>query len=316
MSHSSSDSSPDSGLQQSVAAFIDYLRYEKQHSPHTLSAYQRDLTRVMQQAIATEIQAWETITEKQLKYWLGLWHEDGLSSRSLQRLISSLRRFYQYLLTQGAVVNNPAQLLRAPKTGRPLPVTLDADQVNNLLDDQYGQADSDPLKCRDLAILELFYSSGLRLAELAALNIESFSDGFSQVRVLGKRSKERIVPVGRKARQAVQHWLSLRELFVKSDSGSSLFLSKLGKRISTRQIQNRIKEFAREAGMPIGVHPHMLRHSFASHILESSGDLRSVQELLGHSDISTTQIYTHLDFQHLAAVYDKAHPRAKKKKKE
>nr|WP_033403568.1 tyrosine recombinase XerC [Endozoicomonas elysicola] len=301
-------------MQQSVAAFIDYLRYEKQHSPHTLSAYQGDLTRVMQQATVSDIQDWEVISEKQLKYWLGLWHEDGLSSRSLQRLISSLRRFYQYLLAQGAVANNPAQLLRAPKTGRPLPVTLDADQVNNLLDDQYGQADSDPLKSRDLAILELFYSSGLRLAELTALNIENFSDGFSQLRVLGKRSKERIVPVGSKARQAVQRWLSFRELFVKNDSGSALFLSKLGQRISTRQIQNRIKEFAREAGMPVGVHPHMLRHSFASHILESSGDLRSVQELLGHSDISTTQIYTHLDFQHLAAVYDKAHPRAKKKK--
>lgn len=309
-----SHSSPDSGLQQSVAAFIDYLRYERQHSPHTLSAYQRDLTRVMRQAAVSDIQDWEVISEKQLKYWLGLWHEDGLSSRSLQRLISSLRRFYQYLLTQGAVANNPAQRLRAPKTGRPLPVTLDADQVNNLLDDQYGQADVDPLKCRDLAILELFYSSGLRLAELTALNIESFSDGFSQVRVLGKRSKERIVPVGSKARKAVQRWLSFRELFLKNDSGSALFLSKLGQRISTRQIQNRIKEFAREAGMPLGVHPHMLRHSFASHILESSGDLRSVQELLGHSDISTTQIYTHLDFQHLAAVYDKAHPRAKKKK--
>ena len=315
MSHSSSDSGShdNSGLQQSVAAFIDYLRYEKQHSPHTLSAYQRDLARVMQQATVRDIQEWEKITEKQLKYWLGLWHEDGLSSRSLQRLISSLRRFYQYLLTQGVVSNNPAQLLRAPKTGRPLPVTLDADQVNSLLDDQYGQADGDPLKCRDLAILELFYSSGLRLAELAALNIDSFADGFSQVRVLGKRSKERVVPVGSKARQAVQHWLTFRELFVRGESGSALFLSKQGKRISTRQIQNRIKEFAREAGMPVGVHPHMLRHSFASHLLESSGDLRSIQELLGHSDISTTQIYTHLDFQHLAAVYDKAHPRAKKK---
>lgn len=314
MNHSASDSPVNSRLQPAVAAFIDYLRHEKQHSPHTLSAYQRDLSRVMQQATATDIQGWETITEKQLKHWLGLWHEEGLSSRSLQRLISSVRRFYQYLLSRGDVTNNPAQRLRAPKTGRPLPVTLDADQVNQLLDDQYGQADGDPLKCRDLAILELFYSSGLRLAELAALNIDSFSNGFSQVKVLGKRRKERMVPVGSKARQAIQHWLTVRQPFVREESGSALFLSKLGKRISTRQIQNRIKEFAREAGMPVGVHPHMLRHSFASHLLESSGDLRSIQELLGHSDISTTQIYTHLDFQHLAAVYDKAHPRAKKKK--
>ncbi|MFK0572319.1 tyrosine recombinase XerC [Endozoicomonas sp.] len=316
MSNSLSDNSNNSDLQKALVAFIDYLRYEKQHSPHTLSAYNRDLTRVMQQAEAANCSEWRVVTEKQLKYWLGLWHNDGLSSRSLQRLISSLRRFYQYLLAQGVVANNPAKLLRAPKTGRPLPVTLDADQVNHLLDDPYGQADGDPLKCRDLAILELFYSSGLRLAELAALNLENFSDGFSQVRVLGKRNKERLVPVGSKARQAIQRWLSYRDLLVKSDSGSALFLSKPGQRISTRQIQNRIKQFAREAGMPVGVHPHMLRHSFASHILESSGDLRSVQELLGHSDISTTQIYTHLDFQHLAAVYDKAHPRAKKKREE
>nr|WP_286196530.1 tyrosine recombinase XerC [Thalassotalea sp. G20_0] len=313
MSHSSSDSPANSGLQPSIAAFLDYLRYEKQHSPHTLSAYQRDLAHVTQQAAANDIQGWATITEKQLKHWLGLWHEEGLSSRSLQRLISSLRRFYHYLLTRGEVTNNPAQRLRAPKTGRPLPVTLDADQVNHLLDDPLGQAEGDPLKCRDLAILELFYSSGLRLAELAALNLDSFSNGFSQVKVLGKRSKERMIPVGSKARQAIQHWLTFREQLVRGESGSALFLSKLGRRISTRQIQNRIREFAREAGMPVGVHPHMLRHSFASHLLESSGDLRSIQELLGHSDISTTQIYTHLDFQHLATVYDKAHPRAKKK---
>ena len=314
MSHSVSNASTNSGLQQPVAAFIDYLRYEKQHSPHTLSAYQRDLNRVIKEAEACGVQKWETMTEKQLKQWLGLWHGEGLSSRSLQRLISSLRRFYQYLLTKGMVANNPAQRLRAPKTDRRLPVTLDVDQVNHLLDDPCGQGDADPLKCRDLAVLELFYSSGLRLAELAALDIGSFTDGFSQVRVLGKRSKERIVPVGSKARQAIQRWLTVRGLLVKDDSGDALFLSRPGQRISTRQIQNRIKAFARTAGMPVGVHPHMLRHSFASHLLESSGDLRSIQELLGHSDIATTQIYTHLDFQHLAAVYDQAHPRAKKKK--
>lgn len=314
MSHSGSNASPGSGLQQPVAAFIDYLRYEKQHSPHTLSAYQRDLNRVIKQAEDCGVHKWETMTEKQLKQWLGLWHGEGLSSRSLQRLISSLRRLYQYLLTKGMVANNPAQRLRAPKTDRRLPVTLDVDQVNHLLDDPYGQGNTDPLKCRDLAMLELFYSSGLRLAELAALDIGSLTDGFSQVRVLGKRSKERIVPVGSKAREAVQRWLTVRGLLVKNDSGDALFLSRPGQRISTRQIQNRIKAFARAAGMPVGVHPHMLRHSFASHLLESSGDLRSIQELLGHSDIATTQIYTHLDFQHLAAVYDQAHPRAKKKR--
>lgn len=314
MSQSSFDATADSPLTPMVAAFIDHLRYEKQHSPHTLSAYRRDLDRLVQQASAAEIAQWQLISEQQLKQWLGLWHGDGLSSRSLQRLISVIRRFYQFLLARGEVCNNPAQLLRAPKADRPLPVTLDADQVNQLLDDRQGQADDDPLKCRDLAMLELFYSSGLRLSELAALNLDSVTDG--QVRVLGKGSKERLVPVGRKARQALERWLAVRGLLASQHSDNALFLSKPGRRISTRQIQKRIKAFAQRAGTHVGVHPHMLRHSFASHLLESSGDLRAIQELLGHSDISTTQIYTHLDFQHLSAVYDKAHPRAKKSKDE
>ncbi len=312
MSQSSFESEAESPLASAVAAFIDHLRYEKQLSPHTLTAYQHDLGRLMHQAQVIGILRWDSITELQLKQWLGLWHGAGLSSRSLQRQISVMRRFYQYLLARGEVSNNPAQLLRAPKMQRTLPVTLDADQVNHLLDDHQGQADHDPLKCRDLAILELFYSSGLRLAELAALDVNSFSD--TQVRVLGKGSKERLVPVGRQARQAIERWLLVRGLLVNQHSGNALFLSKLGRRISTRQIQKRVKEFARTAGTHVGVHPHMLRHSFASHLLESSGDLRAVQELLGHSDIATTQIYTHLDFQHLSAVYDKAHPRAKKSK--
>ncbi len=314
MSQSSFDSEAESPLAPSVAAFIDHLRYEKQHSLHTLSAYQHDLERLMQQAHDNGINDWGSVTERQLKQWLGFWHGAGLSSRSLQRQISVMRRFYQYLLTQGQVANNPAQLLRAPKAGKPLPVTLDADQVKHLLDDHLGQAEGDPLKCRDLAILELFYSSGLRLAELAALNVDSFSD--AQVRVLGKGSKERLVPVGRKAQEAIGSWLLVRRLLVNHHSGSALFLSRLGRRISTRQIQKRVKAFALTAGTYVNVHPHMLRHSFASHLLESSGDLRAIQELLGHSDIATTQIYTHLDFQHLSAVYDKAHPRAKKNKDE
>lgn len=314
MSQSSLDSAPDSPLTPMVVAFIDHLRYEKQHSPHTLLAYRRDLDRLVQQASAADIGQWQLISERQLKQWLGLWHGDGLSSRSLQRLISAIRRFYQFLLARGEVGNNPAQLLRAPKSARPLPITMDADQVNQLLDDRQGQADDDPLKCRDLAILELFYSSGLRLAELAALDLDSVTDG--QVRVLGKGSKERLVPVGRKALQAIERWLMVRALLANQHSGQALFLAKPGRRISTRQIQNRVKAFAHSAGSHVGVHPHMLRHSFASHLLESSGDLRAIQELLGHSDIGTTQIYTHLDFQHLSAVYDQAHPRAKKGKDE
>ncbi len=304
--------SSESDLQQDVDRFFDYLRYEKQASSHTLSAYQRDLHKVLQQLIEHKISQWSDLKEKQLRQWLAFWHQEGLSSRSLQRLLSSLRSFYRYLLASKRVTVNPAQSLNAPKVGRPLPVTMDVDQINQLLDDKRQQADNDLLKCRDLCILELFYSSGLRLSELASLNISSFEDHFRQVRVVGKRNKERLLPVGSKARESIQRWLSIRSLYLKEEE-EALFLSKNGNRLSTRQIQNRVKQFASEAGMPMSVHPHMLRHSFASHILESSSDLRAVQELLGHSDISTTQIYTHLDFQHLADVYDKTHPRAGKK---
>ena len=300
-------------MQQAVEQFLDYLRYEKQLSAHTLSAYRRDLEKACQRAEISGFTLWSQITDKQLGRWLVDWHQEGLSGRSLQRSVSSLRSFYRYLLARGLVEVNPAQSLKAPKTGRSLPVTLDVDQVNSLLKDERQQAANNPLKIRDLCILELFYSSGLRLSELASLNLDSFMDDYRQVKVSGKRNKERIVPVGSKARVAIKQWLNTRLGFLKSDE-LALFLSKSGNRLSNRQIQNRVKQFARESGLPVGVYPHMLRHSFASHILESSGDLRAVQELLGHSDISTTQIYTHLDFQHLADVYDKAHPRAGKKK--
>ena len=300
-------------MKQDVEQFLNYLRYEKQLSAHTLSAYQRDLAKAISLAKKNKLNSWSSISEKQLGSWLQIWSREGLSSRSLQRLMSSLRSFYSYLLSHNRVSNNPAQMLKAPKGDKTLPVALDVDQINQLLDDKRQQATDNPLKMRDLCILELFYSSGLRLSELSSLDIASFDDNFRQVRVLGKRSKERIIPVGSRAKQAIEQWLGVRQGFVKGDE-EALFLSKQGNRISNRQIQNRVKQFARDAGLPLGVHPHMLRHSFASHILESSGDLRSVQELLGHSDISTTQVYTHLDFQHLASVYDKAHPRAGKKR--
>ena len=300
-------------MEQDVEQFLYYLRYEKQLSAHTLSAYQRDLAKAIALAKECKINDWGNVSEKQLGLWLQAWSKEGLSSRSLQRLMSSLRSFYSYLLTHSRVSHNPAQMLKAPKADKTLPVALDVDQISQLLDDERQQAANNPLKLRDLCILELFYSSGLRLSELSSLDIASFNDDFRQVRVLGKRNKERIVPVGSRAQKTIKQWLSIRLDLVKGDE-QALFLSKQGSRISNRQIQNRVKQFARDAGLPAGVHPHMLRHSFASHILESSGDLRSVQELLGHSDISTTQIYTHLDFQHLASVYDKTHPRAGKKR--
>ncbi|WP_342669269.1 tyrosine recombinase XerC [Endozoicomonas arenosclerae] len=298
-------------MQQDIDDFLDYLKYEKNSSVHTCSAYQRDLKKLLKQAEEDGIQQWQKLDEKQLRAWLAGWHGGGLGQKSLHRLLSSIRSFYRYLNRQGRVDDNPAQRVSAPKAGRKLPVTMDADQLSTLLD----QDDDDPLVIRDLAILELFYSSGLRLSELVGLNLDSFENEFRQVRVLGKGRKERLLPVGRKAREAVQKWLSARVLFPEKDI-HALFLSKQGNRISARQVQNRVNQQAKEAGLSGRMHPHLLRHSFASHMLESSGDLRAVQELLGHSDISTTQIYTHLDFQHLADVYDKAHPRAQRVSKE
>ena len=295
--------------QQDIDAFLDYLKFEKNSSVHTLSAYQRDLAKLIKLSEAEQLSHWQELQERQLRTWLANLHGEGLGQRTLHRLLSSIRSFFRYLNRQGRVEGNPAQLLSAPKTPRKLPSTLDADQVGSLL----NISDDDPLILRDLAILELFYSSGLRLAELAGLNLESFEEGFQRVRVLGKGRKERLLPVGRKAREAIRQWLSARNSFPEKGE-QALFLSKNGHRLSHRQIQNRVSKLAKENGLPAHLHPHMLRHSFASHMLESSGDLRAVQELLGHSDISTTQIYTHLDFQHLADVYDKTHPRARRKK--
>nr|WP_081869954.1 tyrosine recombinase XerC [Endozoicomonas numazuensis] len=294
-------------LQQDIDAFLDYLRFEKNSSEHTFSAYQRDLAKLLKQAEILGISQWHKLEERQIRAWLAEVHGSGLGQKSLHRLLSSVRSFYRYLNRQGRVEDNPAQRVTAPKAGRKLPVTMDADQLTTLLD----QDDDDPLVIRDLAILELFYSSGLRLSELVGLNLNSFQDELKQVRVLGKGRKERMLPVGRKAREAITKWLSVRVIFPEKDT-EALFLSKLGNRISARQVQNRVNQLSREAGLSGRLHPHLLRHSFASHMLESSGDLRAVQELLGHSDISTTQIYTHLDFQHLADVYDKAHPRAQR----
>ena len=299
-------------LEQDITAFLNYLKFEKNSSAHTLSAYNRDLKKFTCLLTELNINAWSDISEKHLRLWLAQMHADGLQGKSLQRILSSVRSLFRYLNRQGLLEENPARLVSVPKASRKLPVTLDTDQMGALLDQPSGD---DPLLLRDRAMLELFYSSGLRLSELVGLNLGSFQADNQRVRVLGKGNKERVLPVGRKAREALEAWLSVRNAFPIKDE-HALFLSKNGQRISHRQVQNRVKQQARRQGIPTTVHPHMLRHSFASHILESSGDLRAVQELLGHSDISTTQIYTHLDFQHLADVYDKAHPRARRKKKD
>jgi len=236
-----------------------------------------------------------------------------VSGKSIQRQLSAIRTFYNYLLREGITKNNPALELSAPKSTKKLPRTLDTDQISQLL----SHHEKDWHGLRDHAILELFYSSGLRLSELVGCNIDSVDFEDRTVRVLGKGSKERIIPLGKMAATAILSWLKIRQELPRKNQQihdtQALFLSERGGRLSARSVQNRLSRWAISKGLPGKLHPHMLRHSFASHILESSHDLRAVQELLGHADISTTQIYTHLDFQHLTKVYDKAHPRAQRK---
>ncbi len=289
--------------------FLDHLRHERRLSPHTLSNYRRDLLGFIDWCRRQDVRDWRALGQHQVRAFAAARHRQGHSGKSLQRELSSLRSLCRYLLREGQLEHNPAQGVRAPKAQRRLPATLDADQIGRLLDQPADGA----LAQRDLAIMELFYSSGLRLAELVSLNPADVDLDDATVVVTGKGAKTRRVPVGRKARDALRAWLALRPE-IASPQENALFVSQRGTRISARAVQQRLGKHAREHGVARQVYPHLLRHSFASHLLESSGDLRGVQELLGHADISTTQIYTHLDFQHLAQVYDQAHPRARKKK--
>ena len=290
-----------------ISAFLDHLRIERRLSPRTLEAYRHDLISLDQHRAARELPGWDRLDTQHLRHFIASQHQQGLAPRSLQRLLSAIRSFYRFLQREGRAQQNPALDLRAPKAARPLPRTLDADLATQLLD---SPGEDDWLGRRDQAMLELFYSSGLRLSELAGLDIADLDLQQGEVRVTGKGNKTRVLPVGRMARRALQDWLSVRP--ASDQAAQPLFVSQRGSALTPRAIQLRLRRHGVER---IGqhLHPHMLRHSFASHMLESSGDLRAVQELLGHADISTTQIYTHLDFQHLAQVYDQAHPRAKRK---
>ncbi len=297
------------GLQKWLSRYLQHLRHERRLSPHTLSNYGRDLERIRDWCGEQEITDWKQLNQHQIRGYMAGRHRQGISGKSLQRELSSLRSLYRYLLREGASACNPAQGIRAPKSGARLPATLDVDQLAKLLNKTTDQ----PLELRDLAIMELFYSSGLRLAELVSLELTDVDLDDGTLEVTGKGAKTRRVPVGRKARQAISTWLRVRGSLADTTE-TALFVSRRGGRIQPRTVQARLKKWALKHGAPRSLHPHLLRHSFASHLLESSADLRAVQELLGHADISTTQIYTHLDFQHLAQVYDDAHPRAKKKK--
>ena len=288
--------------------FLVCLREERGLSPRTVASYRRDLERFSEELSNQGIGGPGRVAEHDIRRFIARLHRQGLGARSIQRLLSATRSFYRWLMREGLAGHNPAAQIRAPKAARKLPGTLDTDAVARLLDIR----DDGPLALRDKAIMELFYSSGLRLSELAGLRWDQVDVASGLITVTGKGNKTRVVPLGSYASAALAAWNRVRAQFAGFEE-PAVFVSNRGRPISVRTIQSRIKHWARRQGLPQKVYPHLLRHSFASHMLESSGDLRAVQELLGHADISTTQVYTHLDFQHLASVYDKAHPRAKKK---
>jgi integrase/recombinase XerC len=303
---------PANELAQACERFLVYLRDVRQLSPHTLSNYSRDLLSLHTWSLEQGKSSPGQLVEADIRQWVSQLHRRGLAGSSIQRSLSAARSFFNYLGREEGRPRNPAASVQAPRKPRKLPKTLDADQVNKFLSYQEDSV----IARRDRAIAELFYSSGLRLTELANINTADIDTQAQLLTVTGKGNKTRTVPVGGLALEAIRLWLQVRpEVAADVDSGAALFTSNQGQRISVRSIQARLKLQGRKAGMHQDVHPHMLRHSFATHLLESSGDLRAVQELLGHANISTTQIYTHLDFQHLAKVYDAAHPRAKRRKK-
>jgi len=306
------------GIQRDIDRFLNHLRDERRLSAHTISAYRRDLEKFTDFLTRREIITLRQLVIAQARMFPAQLNQSGLSSRSIQRALSAVRTLYRYLLRESKVAINPfltardvghSQAVIAPRAERRLPPTLNIEEIAQLVT-------IDPrtdLDRRDRAILELFYSSGLRLAELSGLDLGDLDLGDAVVRVMGKGAKTRIVPIGGYAREAVLAWLNVRSACAR-ESEQALFVNRSGTRLGARAIQQRVAVWAQRQGLGRRVHPHMLRHSFASHVLESSSDLRAVQELLGHADISTTQVYTHLDFQHLAQVYDNAHPRARRKK--
>lgn len=292
---------------QWIGRFLHHLKNERRLAENTCKHYQRDLDQVAEFCSQHRIHTWSELDTHKIRQFAAQCHRRGLSGRSIQRYLSTLRTFYSYLLREQVVNNSPALDVRAPKSPQKLPHTLNVDDITRLL----SSGSNDILALRDLAILELIYSSGLRLAELVGLDMVDLDLRETMVTVTGKGSKTRKIPVGRKAITALKTWLKVRPEQL-GPGENAVFTSRRGTRLSARAVQQRIRRWAKQQGIPGNIHPHTLRHSFASHLLESSGDLRAVQELLGHADISTTQIYTHLDFQHLARVYDKAHPRARK----
>jgi integrase/recombinase XerC len=288
-----------------LPGYLDHLANERRLSRHTVENYARDITALTSLAGATRL---DRLGVHEIRRFVAQLHARGLDGRSLARMLSAWRGFYHYLARDHGYVANPCVGIRAPKSGKKLPGALSPDEAARLMQVEGGGM----LVARDKAILELFYSSGLRLSELTGLSVHDLDLREATVQVMGKGSKTRIVPIGSHALAALRAWLLERETLAPPGQGA-LFLSARGARLTGSAVERRVKHWARTFGLAGKVHPHVLRHSFASHVLQSSGDLRAVQEMLGHASISTTQVYTHLDFQHLAKAYDAAHPRAKKK---
>lgn len=301
-------SSDTQALELPVEAFLRFLRVERQLSPHTIESYHHQLTAIIEIVAPAGLRDWRQLDATQVRMITARSKRKGLEAASLALRLSALRSFIDWQVSQGVMSVNPAKGISAPKQARHLPKNLDVDDVNRLLDIDT----SDPLAVRDRTMLEVMYGAGLRLSELVGLDCRHMNMASGEVWVMGKGSKERKLPIGRTAIHWLEQWLPLREIYDPVDD--AVFVSKLGKRISVRSVQKRFAEWGVKQGVTSHINPHKLRHSFATHMLESSGDLRAVQELLGHANLTTTQIYTHLDFQHLAKVYDAAHPRAKRGK--
>ncbi|MCX7177371.1 MAG: tyrosine recombinase XerC [Proteobacteria bacterium] len=299
--------------QAAIEAFLAAQSHERRASPHTLAAYRRDLAMLLSFSASNAVSALDRLSTQDIRRCTMQLHSRGRSPRSIARTLSAWRSFFRWLGRNQALPSNPCEGVRPPKRRHDLPKSLSVDQAGVLLDERQGNADLNVLESRDQAMFELFYSSGLRLSELVSLDLDAGLDLVAgEVTITGKRNKTRCVPVGAKALTAVQAWLVQRPTIAAADE-TALFVSRRGTRISPRMVELRLNRWAQRHQLGLKVHPHMLRHSFATHLLQSSGDLRAVQEMLGHASIATTQVYTHLDFQHLAKVYDAAHPRARKK---
>ncbi|MDT8283539.1 MAG: tyrosine recombinase XerC [Gammaproteobacteria bacterium] len=311
-----SSAQPGGTIQEDLQRFFNYLQSERRYSAHTVLAYRRDINHFLQTCELSETQTinWDEIRQADIRRCVATLHRRGLSGKSLQRWLSSIRSLYNFLCRFKRATNNPATGIPAPKAAKRLPDTLNVDEINQLLrpaasSEMPGQ---DELSVRDIAMMELMYACGLRLSELSGLDLQDIDWQQQTILVTGKGQKQRRIPFGNKAKTAMNAWIKQRDM-MSAEKEMAVFVSQRGTRLSNSSIQKRLKKMALTQCMNTNVYPHMLRHSFASHILESSKDLRAVQELLGHANLSTTQIYTHLDFQHLAGVYDNAHPRARKK---